>query len=146
MKTLAVSGGDWYTDSRGRFLWLTGRQALEQNVADTLLQDLNEDEDWGNRINRTRLPSILGPLGSHEGYIQVEVSEALDRLRSKQDESGKETDLTALLGSYSVTVAKASEPLKYYYYVEASSQNPNSPLIENGYALDLRHTQDPTLR
>ncbi len=79
-QTLRVSNGDWDIDSRGNPVFITGREKVAQDVANVLLQALNEDSTWGSELGKIEQGSIIDTVNAHKSMVQTLVTEAMERL------------------------------------------------------------------
>ena len=142
--TIRVSNGDWYTDSRGRFIWISLREKVAQDVANAILQDLYSDGSWGSELNRAERSAIVDTISAHKALIQSLVSEAVDRLLVFQEQEEDIPD-TEKIAEYTVIVERMPQKsLSYFYYLSVLTEGSDEPLKQT-YVIDLQQVNDPIL-
>jgi hypothetical protein len=143
-RTLKVSNGDWFFDSRGRALYITGREKCAQDVANVQLQDLYPDGSWGSELNRMEKGAIVDAMNAHKTLIQVLVTESIERLQAFQEQE-EAIPNDEKIQNISVAVDRmTNEPLSYVYFLAVETSAKDEPLNQV-YAIELQQVADPNL-
>lgn len=80
-RTLAVENGDLFVNARGTGDWISGRDKLSQDFAETLLTEYDPETD-----NGTRLTKIVVGAGASKSFVTAELHGGVSRLQRKQQQ------------------------------------------------------------
>lgn len=137
-KTTRVADGDLYVDSRGRFVWVTGREKCAQDIADFLLNDEH------SRLGRIEQGKIIDAVNAHRNLIGDIVHEAVDKLVSYQQEDA-EIDELEQIDTYTVTVNNLpASTLDYLFLLDVTTEAGDAVSLEP-FLVSLEHKRDPRL-
>lgn len=142
-KTLRVANGDWDVDSRGRPIYIEGREKVAQDVANVLLQELYADASYGSELARVERSTIVDTANAHRAIIQTLVGEAVERLQALQEQE-ETIPREERIVDYTVIVDRMTQQqLAYSYYLAVTTEASNDP-VEQTYVIEIEHVRDPS--
>ena len=80
-KTYKMVDGDIFFDVNGRLVEITGFEKVSQDIAESLLTDLDIDRDFGSELNAVSANPTIN-IGKQQ--VAAFVRDSIDRLRKLQ--------------------------------------------------------------
>lgn len=102
--TLAVADGDLDINAAGAGILITDRDKLSQDVAESLLNDYDQETDLGGKLHSMVVPGLSGKT-----LVVTEVQRILNRLQRNQSRDANITPAERISAVTSITAEQVSD-------------------------------------